>query len=64
MTWLTLWTVDVEEVPIGLDYSSVGSQERHAFCAVATNLFSAWCSRFAVMASAHRVWVLRHLEPK
>jgi hypothetical protein len=31
----------VSQAPVGLDYSSVGSQERHLFCAVATNLFPA-----------------------
>jgi hypothetical protein len=31
----------ISQAPVGLDHNSVGSQERHAFCAVATNLFAA-----------------------
>jgi hypothetical protein len=49
------WAGGVSQGPVGLDHSSVVPRECRSFFAVATNLFSAWYSRFAALVSAYRV---------
>ena len=52
----------VSQVSVGLDHSSVEPRECRSFFAVATNLFSAWYSRFVALVSAYRAWGLHRRE--